>query len=106
MVKLATVTLRGASGTVYPFDVYPWGTPFRPFGAVYTVLKHRSDGRFDVLYIGRTTDMSERFDSHHKESCFRMYGRTHIGVHADPSEARRQVIETDLIRGNSTPCNG
>ena len=106
MVKLATVTLRGASGTVYPFDAYPWGTPFQPFGAVYTVLKQRLDGRFDVLYVGRTTDMSERFDNHHKESCFRIHGRTHIGVHADPLEARRQAIETDLIRGNRTPCNG
>jgi hypothetical protein len=50
--------------------------------------------------------MSERLDSHHKDACFRVHGRTHIGVHPEPREARRLVIETDLVHGNRTPCNG
>jgi hypothetical protein len=106
MAQQATVTIRGASGASYPFQVFPWGKPFQRFGAVYSVLKKRADGRFDILYIGQTADMSERFDDHHKELCFRRHGRTHIGVHPDPSEVRRRAIETDLIRGNRTPCNG
>jgi hypothetical protein len=106
MVHQATVTIRGASGAVYPLNVHPWGTAFQSFGAAYSVRQKRLDGRHDILYIGQTSDVSERFDDHHKDWCFRAHGRTHIGVHAEPSEARRQVIGTDLIRGNSTPCNG
>jgi hypothetical protein len=106
MVQQTTVTIRGASGASYPFSVYPWGTPFQRFGAVYAVLKQGADGRYSVLYIGQTSDMSTRFDSHHDAACFRRYGRTHIGVHPEPSEARRRATETDLIRGNRTPCNG
>ena len=106
MVMRTTASIRGASGTAYPFTVYPWGTPFQRFGAVYSVLKHRPDGRYDILYIGQTADMSERLDNHHKDGCFCRHGRTHIGVHPEPVEARRLAIETDLIRGNRTPCNG
>lgn len=106
MVKQTIVTIRGASGASYPFSVYPWGTPFQRFGAVYSVLRQRPDNHYDILYIGQTADMSERLDYHHKDACFRANGRTHIGVHPEPSDVRRLAIETDLIRGNRTPCNG
>jgi hypothetical protein len=106
MVQQTTVTIRGASGASYPFSVYPWGTPFQRFGAVYSVQRQQPGGRYDILYIGQTADMSERFDDHHKDWCFRAHGRTHIGVHPEPSAARRLAFETDLIRGNRTPCNG
>lgn len=106
MLNNETVTLRGAAGTVYPFTVYPWGTPFQDFGAIYLVLRRAAAGDYRVLYIGRTAHLSERFESHHKNGCFRQHGRTHIAVHAEPSAARRQVIETDLILAHTTPCNG
>lgn len=106
MVQQQTIRVQGASGTTYPFTVYPWGTPFQCFGAVYLVLRQLQNGNYRILYIGQTGDMSERFDDHHKEPCFRRNGRSHIGVLPEPSKPRRLAIERDLITAYNTPCNG
>ena len=98
-----TVTLRGTSGASYTFQVFPWGTAFKPLGAVYVVLKTATDG---IIYIGQTGDLSERFDHHHQAPCFGRYGRTHIGVLLEGVAARRLAIETDLVRAYQPPCNG
>jgi hypothetical protein len=39
MAAEGSISAKGASGTQYKFDVYRWGTPFRPIGGVYLVLK-------------------------------------------------------------------
>ena len=104
MTKETTVTLKGASGRSYDFDVFPWGTSFNAVGAVYTVLK-RNTSNFTILYIGQTGDLSDRFDNHHKQSCFDRNGKTHIGIHLESSESRRFDIETDLLRNYSLVCN-
>ena len=104
MTKETTVTLKGASGRSYDFDVFPWGTSFNAVGAVYTVLK-RNTSNFTILYIGQTGDLSDRFDNHHKQSCFDRNGKTHIGIHLESSESRRFDIETDLVRNYSLVCN-
>lgn len=105
MTKQTTVTLTGASGRKYNFDVYPWGTSFNPVGAVYCVLRRTPEGNFTILYIGQTGDLSERFDDHHKQRCFDRNGKTHIGVCAEPSEVNRLAIETDLVRKYNPACN-
>lgn len=105
MFQQPVISFRGASGTSYAFTVYPWGQPFQLFGAVYTVLHRVPEGRYQLLYIGQTGEMSQRFDSHHKDNCFAGYGRTHIGVHPEPADQRRRAIETDLIRAIPTVCN-
>ena len=69
MAKETTITLNGASGHSYNFDVYCWGTSFKPIGAVYAVLK-KNASNFTILYIGQTGDLSERFDNHHQRLCF------------------------------------
>ncbi|MEW8701853.1 MAG: hypothetical protein AB2601_20525 [Candidatus Thiodiazotropha sp.] len=104
MAKETTVTLKGVSGRSYDFDVYPWGTSFKPVGAVYTVLK-RNGTNFSILYIGQTGDLSERLDNHHKRPCFDRNGKTHIGIHLESSEPSRLAIETDLVRNYSPTCN-
>lgn len=104
MSKVDTITLFGASGRSYNFDVYPWNTSFKALGAVYTVLK-KSGLNYTILYIGQTGDLSSRFDSHHKQTCFDRNGKTHIGIHLDSSENSRLAKERDLL-GNYTPvCN-
>ena len=100
-----TITMEGRSGAKYQFQVFPWGTDFKPLGVVYSVLKHRTDGRYDVIYIGQTGDLSERFDDHHKAACFTWNGRTHVGVHLESSEQRQLAIEQDLIANYNPPCN-
>lgn len=104
MTKETTVTLKGTSGKTYDFDVYPWGTSFKPLGAVYTVLK-KNPPNFYVQYVGQTSDLSTRFDSHHKQSCFDRNGKTHIAVHPESSESIRLSKEADLVDSYNPACN-
>lgn len=105
MASVDQVTAVGASGGKYSFDVYRWGQPFRPLGGVYVVLRRQPSGSYDVLYVGQTGDLSERFDQHHKQSCFDRNQRTHIGVMVEGSEQRRLAIEGDLLGNYKTVCN-
>ena len=105
-MNTANVNLRGASGRTYDFQVSPWGKQFDRVGAVYAVLRLELDGKYTVLYIGQTEDLSSRFDSHHKQTCFDRNNKTHIGVHLDPSERNRLAIERDLVANYHPVCNG
>jgi len=98
------VTVAGQSGTKYDFEVYPWGTSFSPVGGLYLVLK-KQIANYNILYIGQTGDLSERFDYHHQAPCFNRNGKTHIAVRGEGTEQRRLAIETDLIRNYKTSCN-
>ena len=102
----STIIMQGRSGATYEFTVYPWGTPFKPLGGVYSVLRARTDGRYDVIYVGQTGDLSERFDDHHKAGCFSRERARRIGVHVESEEQRRLAIESDLIANYNPPCNG
>ena len=106
MASEGKVTVTGVSGTKYEFEVYPWGTQFKPLGGLYLVLRKEPTGRYTLLYIGQTGDLSERFDNHHKVDCFNRNGKTHIVVRLESFEQRRLAIESDLIQGNRTTCNG
>lgn len=110
MSKLADVTFIGASGTNYEFEVYPWGTNFNAVGAVYFVTERsrNSDGGYNHsrIYVGQTSDLSERFDDHHKAGCFGKKGANCICVHTEDIESRRLRIEADLIAKYAPPCNG
>ena len=105
MSKETTVTLKGASGRTYEFDVYPWGTSFKPLGGIYTVLK-KIPLNFHIQYVGQTGDLSSRFDNHHKQSHFVRNGKTHIAVHLELSESVRLSKESDLIASYNPVCNG
>lgn len=101
------VTATGVSGRKYEFSVYPWGQSFKPVGGVYLVLKKKSNlqPNYDVLYVGQTGDLSERFDAHHKQQCFDRNGKTHIGVRGESVEQTRLGIERDLLGNYKTVCN-
>ena len=108
MGKLASVTFTGASGMKYDFDVYPWGTNFRPIGAVYFTTKRYSSGNgysHAKIYVGQTGDLLERFDNHHKIGCFRTNGANCICIHPEGVENSRRRIESDLISNYNPPCN-
>ena len=101
-----TITAKGASGTTYTFYVYPWKTDFKPVGGIYMVLrKNTQNGNYSILYVGQTGDLSERFDYHHKKSCFDRNHKTHIAVRVESSEAKRLAIEKDLITNYNPVCN-
>ena len=110
MTKLATLTLTGASGREYAFNVYPFNTQFAEVAAVYAVTKRykKSDGAWahEVEYVGQTSNLPERFEDHHKAGCFTRHGANCVCVHRDDNEASRLVKEADLIEAYDSPCNG
>jgi len=100
------VTAKGASGAQHDFAVYPWGTTFSAVGGLYLVLKKQLTGNYDLLYVGQTGDLSERFDHHHKQPSFDRHGKTHIAVKGEGVASTRLTIEADLIRSYQPVCNG
>lgn len=107
MTQEDKATATGASGRNYEFVVYPWGQTFNPVGGVYLALKKKSGVQpmYDVLYVGQTGDLNQRFDAHHKQQCFDRNGRTHIGVRGENGEQTRLAIERDLLGNYKTACN-
>jgi len=110
MSKIGTLTLTGISGNRYMFDVYLFGTKFKAIGAVYYISKRvqkpDGNGNHANIYIGQTEDLSERFDNHHKESCFIKHNANCISIHQEGNERRRLAIEADIINSLEPPCNG
>jgi hypothetical protein len=110
MAKLSTLSLGAQSGRSYAFEVYPSGTTFKPLGAVYAVGKRfpAGDGTYtqNVLYIGETADLSERFDDHHKAECFKSREANCINILLEGNHDTRLQIEADLIAKQNPPCNG
>ena len=110
MAKLGTLPLTGQSGQDYNFDVYAWGSQFTAVGAVYYISKRteKSDGTgsHDKIYVGQTSDLSERFDNHHKANCFQRNNVNAISLYLENNESARLSIEEDLINALNPPCNG
>lgn len=109
MVEHGTVTFTGGSGTEYRFTAYSLDTTFSDVGAVY-IITNRSQGSnggysHNRIYIGETGDLSERFDSHHKASCFENHNANCICVFREDNNQRRLEIESDLLDNYSPPCN-
>jgi len=104
MAQEGRIKVIGASGRSHEFVIYPWGQKFNPVGGVYLVLK-RNIGKYEILYIGQTGDLSERFDDHHKQGCFDRNAKTHIGVRVVSTEQERLAIESDLLGNYKTACN-
>jgi len=79
-------------------------------GAVYYISKRieENDGtrNHTNLYIGQTSDLSTRFDDHHKESCFLNKNANCKSIYAESNDAKRLEIESDLIEALDPPCNG
>jgi predicted GIY-YIG superfamily endonuclease len=110
MAKIADAVFTGKSGTTYNFQVYPFGQAFNAVGAVYIFTTRTVDalnkGTHTFAYIGQTGDLSERFDNHHKAVQIKAQNPNCICILVDNNEESRRAIETDMIAGNKTPCNG
>ncbi len=109
MARLGTLTLRGASGQQYVFDVYDFDTDFGAFGTVYAITRRaeKEEGGYShtTIYIGETGYLSTRFDGHHKEDCFIQHDRNCKCIHSDTDDDSRLAKEADLIANYNPPCN-
>jgi len=111
MVKLGELALKGRSGNTYSFDVYLANTSWADgVACVYYVSKRtpNPNGGFThtAIYVGETENVRQRFEGHHKQSCFSRHGYTAISIHrvSGGAQARRD-IESDLIAKQNPPCN-
>lgn len=111
MAKLGIVTLTGASGRSYVFDVYHAGTTWKDnIACVYYISKAvpgpEIGGNHTQIYIGQTDNMKERHSDHHKQECFRRHGCNAVSIHLEANENTRLLIEADLVKALKPPCNG
>ena len=102
-----TIKWTGKSGRSYTYDVYPIGTPLPSVPGNYVFATQLSNGNFRPIYAGETSDLSERFDNHHKMLCIKQNGATHITVHAhNDGKLARQTEENDIKAHHRPVCNG
>jgi len=109
VAKLGMITLKGASGTPWTFEVYPRDTAFRAVGAVYVqsarTRNANGGGNHRFVYVGQTGDLSNRPLNHHKKACFDRHGANALLILLESSERSRLAIERDLITALNPPCN-
>lgn len=101
-----TVTLQGYSGKAYSYWIYPLGTNFKAAPGNYAFAYRDIFGRWIILYVGQTSDLSQRFDDHHKLPLARVCGATHLLAHLNGDLLARLSEERDLIQGLAPRCNG
>ena len=107
MVDNHEIIWKGASGTGYKYWIYPINTTFGAGPGNYIFAKETQPNTYAPIYIGQTADLSERFDGHHKMSCIKQKGATHIHVHTSSAKEEERIAEeTDLIHKWNPPCNG
>ena len=105
MVETPTIQWPGASGETYKYWIYSAGASLKAEGGNYIFARETSPGQFTPVYIGETSDLSERFDDHHKADCINSAGATHIHAHLNSKKQNRLNEEGDLIAQWKPSCN-
>lgn len=109
------MTLQGASGKTYFFNLFGYSTfdqlknAFKPLAAIYVFSqRYVSEDTYThhLLYLGQTSDLATRFDSHHKENEITAYYGNCIWIHVfNGSEKEREEAEKDILASYDFPCN-
>jgi hypothetical protein len=100
-----TCNWQGASGKCYTHSIYTFGNDLSFRGVNYIAVVRDAHGTCKPLYIGHTSDTSERFPGHEKFEAARQRGANEIHIHFEGAKHKRLQIETDLRRGHWTPLN-
>jgi hypothetical protein len=103
--EYSKVTLTGASGDEYVFEVDALGADLNPVGALYAIT-HRHGDQHTVVYIGQSANLSDRFTNHQKWECFDDNGADCLCVHRDADKDSRLRKELDLMIRYRPLCNG
>ena len=102
-----TIKWTGKTGQTYLYYIYRIGSSLKQVPGNYIFAKQIQPERWILIYGGETGDLSERFDDHHKMSCIKQNGATHIHAHASsPNASNRRVEEKDIIDRWNPICNG
>ena len=102
---LGQLTLEGASGLSYEFDIRRIDDAFEPMAAVYVVINRVPDRRHKIIYIGVADRLPELFGTHPKAECFIDHGANCVCIQEDRNEASRFNKQMDLIDTYRPPCN-
>lgn len=109
MEKTIHIVFTGESGKQYCFTSFPKGSYFDNISAVYIFTRRylNQAGQYEqeALYIGESANLGKRIINHDKWEYVNALGCTHICVMPISGKDAREDAETDLIRGNPTPCN-
>ena len=109
MVKIADVIFRGASGKLYPFEVYRYNSILSRIAAVYSITERFGDigtsGFHSHIYIGQTENLRDHFESHQKTHCFNSNNANCICIYREDDEQTRFRIENDLLINYNPTCS-
>ncbi len=105
MKRITTLTFTGQDGKKYSFRVFPKDTQFKSIPALYAFVGRHVDGRYFVVYIGQTTDLSTRFDNHHKWAEATRNGFEFIAVCPEVTLLDLDDDEKNLIAYYRPRCN-
>lgn len=104
--KTLSIVLTGQSGREYRYWIYELPPTFGDAPGNYAFAKRTTSGKWAIIYIGETENLSDRFDNHHAMPCAKRQGATHIFAHkTEGGKSERVTEETDLVRKYSPPCN-
>jgi len=109
MASLGTIIFKGKSGKEYTFNIYNLDSSWDEIAVVYVVTraepKPNGGNTHQVIYIGETDNLKERFSNHHKQSCFDKNKANRLCTFHVIDNETRLAIESDLIGSHDTPCN-
>ena len=98
------IGFKGESGNTYIFNVYPWDTKLVCSGVVYIVMRRNKFG-YTIIYADCTGMFNGHILHHPLLKKFNDAGKTHIGVHIEPSMLVRYAKKKDLIENFAPVLN-
>ena len=109
------ITLSGISGKQYIFDLFSFDEfeelngvfASRPGVYLFTRRSIAENGYIhDLIYLGETGNLSERFSNHHKKDEIMSHHANCIGIHGVVgSDEDRKEFEKDILSAYDFPCN-
>lgn len=106
MPKLGTLSLEGASGTSYTFNLYTKDTLVNDFiPGIYCLSRRSQDGEDTPVYIGESDNIFRHLANHEKQACFDDHAFNAIGICRTANAGTRQATRDDLIKSLQPPCN-
>lgn len=109
-----SLTLIGVSKREYVFELYTFSDfdevkgAFKVIPALYIFGKLSEDQKIKLIYLGETSDLSTRFDNHHKERCIRLHEANCIGICREEEfkdEEKLKEAERDILAAYNFLCN-